>query len=82
VTVQNAISNRIRGRLPSAGRPAHWLDYARDRYGDQLVEDVKVLLRILVLYMPLPVFWALFDQQSSRWTLQGEFPPWPPDHVT
>ena len=23
------------------------------------------------MYIPLPVFWALFDQQASRWTLQA-----------
>lgn len=28
-------------------------------------------MRILVLYLPLPVFWALFDQQGSRWTFQA-----------
>lgn len=50
----------------------HWLDYAEQKYGKQLVYDVKCLLKILVLYIPLPVFWALFDQQSSRWTFQAE----------
>lgn len=28
-------------------------------------------MRVLVLYLPLPFFWALFDQQGSRWTLQA-----------
>ena len=28
-------------------------------------------MSILFLYLPLPIFWALFDQQSSRWTLQA-----------
>lgn len=28
-------------------------------------------MRVLVLYLPLPVFWALFDQQGSRWTIQA-----------
>lgn len=50
----------------------HWLDYAEQKYGKELVYDVKCLLKILVLYIPLPVFWALFDQQSSRWTFQAE----------
>lgn len=26
---------------------------------------------MLLLYLPLPLFWALFDQQGSRWTLQA-----------
>lgn len=33
--------------------------------------ETKILLNVLVLYLPLPVFWALFDQQGSRWTLQA-----------
>lgn len=28
-------------------------------------------MRVLFLYIPLPVFWALFDQQGSRWTFQA-----------
>ena len=35
------------------------------------IEDVRVVLKVLTLFLPLPVFWALFDQQGSRWTLQA-----------
>ncbi|RUS80228.1 hypothetical protein EGW08_011993, partial [Elysia chlorotica] len=35
------------------------------------VSDVKALLKVLWLFLPLPLFWALFDQQGSRWTLQA-----------
>lgn len=49
----------------------HFLDYAEPKYGKQLVYDVKCLMKILVLYIPFPLFWALFDQQSSRWTFQA-----------
>lgn len=31
-----------------------------------------MLLHILMLYLPLPVFWSLFEQQGSRWTFQAE----------
>lgn len=49
----------------------HFLDYAEPKYGKQMVYDIKCLFKILVLYIPLPLFWALFDQQSSRWTFQA-----------
>ena len=49
----------------------HWMDLAKDKYEPQLVEDVKCVLRVLVLYLPLPVWWALFDQTGSRWTFQA-----------
>ncbi|KAL0902567.1 hypothetical protein ABMA27_000405 [Loxostege sticticalis] len=50
----------------------HWLDHADDKYDKNLIDDIKSLLRVLVLYIPLPVFWALFDQQGSRWTFQAD----------
>lgn len=28
-------------------------------------------MRVLFLYLPLPIFWSLFDQTGSRWTLQA-----------
>ena len=34
-----------------------------------LIRDLKYVLRVLIMYIPLPLFWALFDQQGSRWTL-------------
>jgi len=55
-----------------AGDPAeHWMDLAKDKYEPQLVEDVKCVLRVLLLYLPLPMWWALFDQTGSRWTFQA-----------
>ena len=35
------------------------------------IEDVKGVMRVLFMFIPLPMFWALFDQQGSRWTLQA-----------
>nr|CAB3266111.1 solute carrier family 15 member 2-like [Phallusia mammillata] len=49
----------------------HWMDYADDGTNSTLVRDLKYVFRVLFLYIPLPVFWALFDQQGSRWTLQA-----------
>jgi len=49
----------------------HFMDLAKKKYDVQLVEDVKCVLRVLVLYLPLPVWWALFDQTGSRWTFQA-----------
>ncbi|KAH8245113.1 hypothetical protein KR032_004883, partial [Drosophila birchii] len=48
-----------------------FLDYAKPTVGERMVRETKTLLRILRLYLPFPVFWALFDQQGSRWTFQA-----------
>ncbi|KAB5576994.1 hypothetical protein PHYPO_G00204890 [Pangasianodon hypophthalmus] len=65
-----AIRNRWRSSKKSPKRN-HWLDWAEEKYSKGLIQEIKMVLRVLVLYIPLPMFWALFDQQGSRWTLQA-----------
>lgn len=65
---QNAISMKSKS---SQNQLKHWLDYAEPAYGKQMVNDIKSILKILLLFVPLPLFWALFDQQGSRWTFQA-----------
>lgn len=49
----------------------HWMDHAVPRYGSSLVKEVKIFLRILILFIPMPMFWALYEQQASRWVFQA-----------
>ena len=37
----------------------------------EFIEDVRKVLRVLLLFLPVPMFWALFYQEGSRWTLQA-----------
>ncbi|XP_064389399.1 solute carrier family 15 member 2-like isoform X2 [Halichondria panicea] len=61
-----------RGKLGrSDDEQKHWLQYAVPKYSVKFMEDVRLFLRVLVMLLPLPIFWALFDQQGSRWTLQA-----------
>ncbi|KAG7273614.1 hypothetical protein CRUP_011043 [Coryphaenoides rupestris] len=57
----------------------HWLDWAEEKYfrnefsletKKHLIEEIKMVLWVLVLYIPLPMFWALFDQQSLKYSFQ------------
>lgn len=66
--VFHALSRKM---FSKAERKEHWLDYAEDQYTSNTIKDVKALMGVLFLYLPLPIFWALFDQQGSRWTLQA-----------
>ncbi|KAL2805021.1 solute carrier family 15 member 2 isoform b [Daubentonia madagascariensis] len=66
-----ALSNRFKNRSGDIPTRQHWLDWAAEKYPKQLIMDVKALTRVLFLYIPLPMFWALLDQQGSRWTLQA-----------
>uniref|UniRef100_A0A8R1E0N7 Oligopeptide transporter 1 n=1 Tax=Caenorhabditis japonica TaxID=281687 RepID=A0A8R1E0N7_CAEJA len=37
----------------------------------KFIDDVKSLLRVLVMFLPVPMFWALYDQQGSVWLIQA-----------
>uniref|UniRef100_A0A665VUP0 Solute carrier family 15 member 1 n=1 Tax=Echeneis naucrates TaxID=173247 RepID=A0A665VUP0_ECHNA len=66
-----AIKNRFQHRSPQYPKRSHWMDWAEEKYDKLLIAQVKMVLKVLFLYIPLPMFWALFDQQGSRWTLQA-----------
>ena len=55
------------------------MDYATDvtdkngekKYPKWIIRDAKWVWPIVVMYLPVTFFWALFDMQGSRWTLTG-----------
>lgn len=73
VKVSKCVWSGFRGKMKNGKTDPkpHWLDHAVDNYGQQLVDETKILLNVLLLYIPLPIFWTLFDQQGSRWTFQA-----------
>ncbi|KAK5642904.1 hypothetical protein RI129_009071 [Pyrocoelia pectoralis] len=72
VNVSKCIGNAISTKIKSKNvKKDNWLDYAEEAHGSKLVEDVKCLMKVLLLFIPLPVFWALFDQQGSGWTFMA-----------
>jgi len=55
------------------GKPGdHWLDAARDRHPEEAVEGAKAVFRLVGVYAAVSFFWALFDQKSSTWVMQGK----------
>ncbi|XP_051562267.1 solute carrier family 15 member 1-like [Myxocyprinus asiaticus] len=66
-----AIKNRFKHRSKNFPKREHWMDWAEEKYDKLLIAQVKMVLKVMFLYIPLPMFWALFDQQGSRWTLQA-----------
>lgn len=65
------MSIKLKLRRGKSDSKKHWLDHGEDFYGKQLVKDVKTILNVLVIYIPLPLFWALHAQQASRWVFQA-----------
>lgn len=50
-----------------------FIDNAYPEYSKDFIEDCKTALKIMIVFAPIPVFWALYDQQGSRWTLQAKY---------
>lgn len=72
VKVFSCIWHAIKGRIvrKEPGK-IHWLYYASDVCEETLIRDVIIVLRLVVLFVPLIFFWALFEQMGSTWILQG-----------
>uniref|UniRef100_A0A9J8D0V0 Solute carrier family 15 member 1 n=2 Tax=Cyprinus carpio TaxID=7962 RepID=A0A9J8D0V0_CYPCA len=60
-----AIKNRFRHRSSSYPKREHWMDWANEKYDKLLIAQIKMVLKVLFLYIPLPMFWTLFDQKVS-----------------
>ncbi|KZC04674.1 Peptide transporter family 1 [Dufourea novaeangliae] len=69
--VSQCISHAIYKKATSKEKREHWLDHAEDQYEKPLIKDIKTSLQVMKLFIPIPIFWALFDQQGSRWTIQA-----------
>lgn len=61
-------NNRHGNRSPGS----HWLDSAKLEHDARLVDEVKDVLRVLLVFAPLPFFWAVFFQMYSVWVEQAE----------
>ncbi|XP_076170148.1 peptide transporter family 1 [Ptiloglossa arizonensis] len=70
--VSKCISHAIYKKATSKDeKREHWLDHADDAYDKPLIDDIKAALQVMKLFIPIPIFWALFDQQGSRWAIQA-----------
>lgn len=49
--------------MNSKEKKDHWLDYGDNKYSTSLIADTKVLMKLVYLFSPTIVFWALFEQQ-------------------
>ncbi|XP_050583070.1 peptide transporter family 1 isoform X3 [Bombus affinis] len=72
LNVSKCISYAIYKKFTSKNeKRENWLEYADDKYEKSLINDIKAALQVMKLFIPIPIFWALFDQQGSRWTFQA-----------
>lgn len=58
-----ALRGKFNAKLKGQDKALHWLDYASPKYSEALIAGVKSLVSVSVLFIPIVLFWALFDQQ-------------------
>ncbi|XXY47894.1 POT family MFS transporter [Sorangium sp. So ce269] len=63
----------VRGGRDARGGAArgHFLEAARGRHPEGAIDGAKAVLRVMTIFAPIPVFWALFDQKGSTWVVQA-----------
>lgn len=71
--IASASANRFKALIhPLPVTPDSWLEYADiSKYSRQFVRETRIVLGILSVFAPISLFWALYDQQGSRWTFQA-----------
>lgn len=63
-----SIKARIEKKMTTSSNKAkrkYWLEYADDRYNAQEISESRSALAVIYLFIPVPMFFALFDQQVS-----------------
>ncbi|CAH1404263.1 unnamed protein product [Nezara viridula] len=63
----HALMMKIKNRKKE--KRVHWLHHADDRYDVKFIEDIRCTID--VLFVPIPFYWSLCDQQYTSWTLQA-----------
>ncbi|KAJ6632691.1 Solute carrier family 15 member 2 [Pseudolycoriella hygida] len=71
--IKHALVTKFKSRrvVERSAQYRHWLDHSKEKYGSELVWDTRIILKVIVLYLPITIFWALFYQQGSRWVFQA-----------
>lgn len=83
--VLKTIHIALRNKRKYSTKRDHWMEHylddhechlspkctAKKCHAAQYVDDIKAFLRQVVMCVPMPVFWALYDQQGSVWVLQA-----------
>ena len=58
-------------RTPNRKEGEGYFSVAKPVYGDEAAEGPAAVLRIMLVFSMVSVFWALFDQTQSTWVIQG-----------
>lgn len=66
-----ALVRKFKDRSESNLNRHSFLEASIGKYPSHFVTDVISFVRVIKLFMPLPIYWALLAQQDSTWTFQA-----------
>ncbi|XP_055308001.1 peptide transporter family 1-like, partial [Sitodiplosis mosellana] len=69
--IYTGIKHKIRKMRNGPSAYCTWIDGALEHYSDNFVREVCAVIKVLKLFIPLPMYWALFNQIDSSWTFQS-----------
>ena len=62
---------KLRSWFGNVERRPGLLDYSAPKYGVEFVEDVRSIGSIIVIYIPVVMFWACYNLKDSYWQFQA-----------
>lgn len=66
-----AIVRKLKDRSETNSNRNSFLEASIGKYSPYFVYDVISFFRVIKLFLPLPIYWALLAQQDSTWTFQA-----------
>jgi hypothetical protein len=67
-----ATSSLFRYGRKSIPKGYSYLYLSEGQFSRALIQDVCAAFNVLMVFIPIPFFWALFDQHATRWIFQAE----------
>lgn len=52
-------------------KKGHWLEAAAPKYDSEFISNLQAVFRVGTLFLLYPMYWGLYEQQGSRWTIQA-----------
>jgi len=70
--IAHAVVVRVQEGRDTLAKDESFLFLAKDEYPADFIRDVVAALQVLLVFGPIIVFWALYNQCSVRWIFQSE----------
>lgn len=69
--VLRCICYAIYQRVTGKSNGISWIRGSVGKFSEEFVNDVSIFLKVITLFTPMPIYYALLAQQDSSWTFQA-----------